>query len=130
MIVPIHDEAEINLDLSSGGAGDGQLDVVQFEGDLSGYFERTTDFGWETFKPFSSLPNVAFGDPNVKFVDLTGDGHADLLIGVTGDFVPPCYLLMGLRGLETLEGEAKLAMAGSPWLCNAFGIVYGGSSLF
>lgn len=45
----------------------------------------------------------------------------------TGDFVPPCYLLMGLRGVETGDGVATLAMARSPWLCNAFGAIYGGA---
>ena len=40
--------------------------------------------------------------------------------------VPPCYLPMGLRGVETGDGVATLAMAKSPWLCNAFGVIYGG----
>ena len=61
-------------------AGDGQLDVVEFDGPVPGFFERTPDEGWETFTPFASLPNVAWKDPNLKFVDLTGDGHADIFI--------------------------------------------------
>jgi RHS repeat-associated protein len=64
------------MDLS----GDGQLDLVQFNGPLPGFFERTTDEKWETFVPFTSLPNVRWDDPNLKFIDLTGDGHADILI--------------------------------------------------
>lgn len=61
-------------------AGDGQLDVVDFEGATPGVFERTADEEWETHKPFTSLPNIAWHDPNLKFIDLTGDGHADILI--------------------------------------------------
>ncbi|MGH7844098.1 MAG: SpvB/TcaC N-terminal domain-containing protein, partial [Candidatus Binatia bacterium] len=61
-------------------AGDGQLDVVQFENVPSGFFERTRDEGWNSFIPFESVPNVSWSDPNLKFLDLTGDGHADLLI--------------------------------------------------
>ncbi|MGA9767584.1 MAG: SpvB/TcaC N-terminal domain-containing protein [Blastocatellia bacterium] len=61
-------------------AGNGQLDVVEFDGPVPGFFERTHDDGWETLTPFASLPNVAWKDPNLKFVDLTGDGHADILI--------------------------------------------------
>ncbi len=61
-------------------AGDGQLDVVDFEGATPGVFERTADEEWETHKPFTSLPNIAWRDPNLKFIDLTGDGHADILI--------------------------------------------------
>ena len=64
------------MDLS----GDGQLDLVQFNGPLTGFFERTTDEKWETFIPFTSLPNIKWDDPNLKFMDLTGDGHADILI--------------------------------------------------
>ncbi|MBY0485065.1 SpvB/TcaC N-terminal domain-containing protein, partial [Nitrosomonas sp.] len=61
-------------------AGDGQLDVVEFDGPTPGFFERTTDEDWETHRSFSSLPNIAWRDPNLKFIDLTGDGHADILI--------------------------------------------------
>jgi RHS repeat-associated protein len=61
-------------------AGDGQLDVVEFDGPAPGFFERTVDEDWETHRPFRSLPNIAWRDPNLKFIDLTGDGHADILI--------------------------------------------------
>ncbi|MEO8157223.1 MAG: toxin TcdB middle/N-terminal domain-containing protein [Betaproteobacteria bacterium] len=61
-------------------AGNGQLDVVEFDGPAPGFFERTPDEDWESHRPFTSLPNVAWRDPNLKFIDLTGDGHADILI--------------------------------------------------
>lgn len=60
-------------------AGDGQLDVAEFGGTVPGFYERTHDRKWENFIPFTSLPNVSWKDPNLKFVDLTGDGHADVL---------------------------------------------------
>lgn len=61
-------------------AGDGQLDVVEFDSPTPGFYERTKDEAWHTFKPFVSLPNISWQDPNLKFVDLTGDGHADIFI--------------------------------------------------
>src|SRR5215208_5336195 len=68
-------------------AGDGQLDLVSLERPVSGFYERTDndDNGggqnWENFVPFASLPNLSsWKDPNLRFVDLTGDGHADVLI--------------------------------------------------
>src|SRR5262249_20189342 len=67
--------------LSGGGqqfldlAGDGQLDLVAFGGQTPGFFERTQDEDWESFKSFRSVPNVEWNNPNLKFVDLTGDGH-------------------------------------------------------
>ena len=32
------------------------------------------------FRPFARLPNIAWDEPNLRFVDLNGDGHADVLI--------------------------------------------------
>jgi RHS repeat-associated protein len=61
-------------------AADGQLDIVDFEGPVPGFFERSRDGRWETFKAFQSVPIVDWADPNLTFVDLTGDGHADVLI--------------------------------------------------
>jgi len=61
-------------------AGDGQLDLVEFGGPMPGFFERTPDHRWEAFKPFASLPAISWEDPNLRFVDLDGDGHADVLI--------------------------------------------------
>ena len=61
-------------------AGDGNLDLVRFEKPVSGFFERTADEGWEIFIPFRSAPNIKWDDPNLRFIDLTGDGHADILI--------------------------------------------------
>jgi RHS repeat-associated protein len=61
-------------------AGNGQLDVVQFGGSVPGYFERSLDASFSPFRSFGALPNIDWNDPNLRFVDLTGDGHADVLI--------------------------------------------------
>ena len=61
-------------------AGDGRLDLVQFDGATPGFYERTAEKDWDTFKPFVSLPDISWNDPNLRFVDLTGDGHADIMI--------------------------------------------------
>jgi RHS repeat-associated protein len=61
-------------------AGDGQLDLVAFAGPTTGFYERTQDEDWEPFTPFASLPNIPWDDPNLRFADLDGDGHADVLI--------------------------------------------------
>ena len=61
-------------------AGDGNLDLVEFGAPTPGFFSRTEDAGWERFRTFLRLPNIDWQDPNLRFVDLTGDGHADILV--------------------------------------------------
>ena len=61
-------------------AGDGNLDLVDFDAPTPGFFARTDDAGWDRFRTFIGLPNLNWQDPNLRFVDLTGDGHADILV--------------------------------------------------
>jgi RHS repeat-associated protein len=68
-------------------AGDGQPDVVAFEGPAPGLYEHDSAEGWEPFRPFTSRLNRDMQDPNLKFVDLDGDGHADVLITEDDAFV-------------------------------------------
>ena len=64
--------------------GDGGSDLVDFAGSTPGFHARTADEDWEPFMPFRSLPRTDWAYPNLRFVDLTGDGLADMLI--TEDF--------------------------------------------
>ncbi|MEI6706020.1 MAG: SpvB/TcaC N-terminal domain-containing protein [Methylococcales bacterium] len=68
-------------------AGNGQTDLVVMDGYVRGFYERTFDEDWESFRTFSSFPNLNTHDPNLKFIDLTGDGHADILISEDQAFV-------------------------------------------
>jgi RHS repeat-associated protein len=68
-------------------AGDGQADLVTMEAPLQGFYERTHDEDWEPFQAFASWPNINTRNPNLKFIDLTGDGHADILISEDQAFV-------------------------------------------
>lgn len=61
-------------------AGDGRIDLVQYAPPLQGFFTRTQDGDWQAFTAFLQLPNIDWGDPNLRFVDLDGDGHPDVLI--------------------------------------------------
>ena len=49
-------------------------------GPTPGLYEHDDAEGWQAFRPFQSRLVRDLDDPNVKFVDLNGDGHADLLI--------------------------------------------------
>lgn len=98
--------------ISSGGqqlldlAGDGQLDLVELEDPIAGFYERTPDEGWESFRPFEFHPNLDWGDPNLKFVDLTGDGHADIL--VTEDEVLTWYASLAESGFAPAQKVRKV----------------------
>lgn len=61
-------------------AGDGKLDVADFSGTVTGFYERNEESSWEPFKAFKSLPNIDWKNPNLKFIDVNGDGHTDILI--------------------------------------------------
>ncbi|MCU0543439.1 MAG: toxin [Oscillatoriaceae cyanobacterium Prado104] len=68
-------------------AGDGQLDLVTLRGYTPGFYERTREEDWESFVAFKSLPNLDWDNPNLKFIDLNGDGHSDILIAEDDCFV-------------------------------------------
>jgi RHS repeat-associated protein len=70
------------LDLS----GSGRLDVVDLAGPDPGFFERTEDGSFEPLQRFAALPGLDWSDPNVKFIDVTGDGLADILMTEDGLF--------------------------------------------
>ena len=86
-------------------AGNGQLDVVTFAGPTPGFYERTADEDWMSFRTFRSLPNIRWDDPNLRFVDLTGDGHADVLI--TEDDVFTWYPSLAEEGFESSRHVRK-----------------------
>jgi RHS repeat-associated protein len=68
-------------------AGDGQPDVVLMDGPTPGLYEHDEAEGWQPFRPFTSRLNSDLRDPNIKFIDLDGDGHADVLITEDNAFV-------------------------------------------
>lgn len=68
-------------------AGDGQPDLVALDEPLPGLFEHDGGTGWQPFRPLTSRLNRDLRDPNLKFIDLDGDGHADILITEDNAFV-------------------------------------------
>jgi RHS repeat-associated protein len=63
------------LDLAS----EGRLQLVELGGSVNGFYERTKDDDWERFVAFKALPTLDWNEPNLQFLDLNGDGFADVL---------------------------------------------------
>jgi RHS repeat-associated protein len=61
-------------------AGDGRLDFVVTDGAVAGFYKHDDAEGWQAFRPFPSWPHQDLSDPNIRLIDLDGDGHADILI--------------------------------------------------
>jgi uncharacterized protein (TIGR00369 family) len=69
--------------------------------------------------------------------DVFGQEYWDVTPGLTimqqvvdGAFLPPCFRLFGLRGVDAWDGAMSVAMPASQWLSNAFGVLYGGATAF
>jgi RHS repeat-associated protein len=60
--------------------GDGFVDLLDLSPQSPGYYGRNIHADWEPFRTFRSVPMVDWNDPDLRFIDLTGDGIADVLI--------------------------------------------------
>jgi RHS repeat-associated protein len=78
--------------------GDGMLDVIDFDGGEPGYYARTVERDFTSLQRFCSLPQIDWGDPNLKFIDITGDGLTDILIAEDGIFT--WYAGLGSAGFD------------------------------
>ena len=78
-----------------------------------GYYE-IDDFGqWQNFKAFENMPTIRFDDPNLRVIDLDGDGRPDLLI--TNEQVFRWFPSQGKKGYaESRYSEVLLDEAGNP----------------
>ena len=85
--------------------GAGQLDLVTLEGPTPGFYQHDDDASWKPFRPFPARVNRDMRDPNLRLVDLDGDGRADVL--VTEDDVLTWYPSRGEEGFAAALQVAK-----------------------
>ena len=60
--------------------GDGFPEIVVQGKGLNGFFSRLPNGKWLNFKNFEKFPNIDLDDANIRFMDVTGDGLADIVI--------------------------------------------------
>ena len=73
--------------------------------DREGYYELSDDQQWQPFKNFRDLPHIDWQDPNLKMLDLNGDGMADILI--TEEEVFTWYAAKGREGYVAYQTVRK-----------------------
>ncbi|MDX8126804.1 SpvB/TcaC N-terminal domain-containing protein [Methylomonas sp. OY6] len=80
-------EAPAGLQLADPGVqmidadGDGRIDLLVSRAGLAGYFPLRYDGLWDrrSFRPYEFAPSFDLEDPNVKLLDLTGNGVTDAI---------------------------------------------------
>jgi len=99
---------------SGNGQGTSVLHLRDLEGngrpqlvsdDLEGYFDMDPDNNWLPFHTIDNIPNVDLRNPNVKMLDLNGDGKADILI--TEEEVFTWYPSKGKEGFGPHQRQRK-----------------------
>jgi RHS repeat-associated protein len=65
----------------------GEKYVVSTGPGLKGYFGLRADESWESFHAFDAYPNIDLRDPNLKMIDLNGDGMPELLLSLEQEFI-------------------------------------------
>jgi RHS repeat-associated protein len=85
--------------------GNGQSDIAIFSPQLAGYQEMDKEGEWNNFIAFKDIPNINFEDPQLKMIDLTGDGHADVLITENSCFTT--YYSKAKEGYEPAKRLSK-----------------------
>ncbi|MEM9461010.1 MAG: SpvB/TcaC N-terminal domain-containing protein [Myxococcota bacterium] len=67
--------------------GDGRLELVSRTASAGSYARRASGGGWESFVAFEQVPSIDWGDPQLRELDLDGDGRADVLIARDDYFI-------------------------------------------
>lgn len=84
---------------------DGGKQLVSLVAEPRGYFELDDDNEWHGLRSFKALPNIDFGDPNTRMLDLNGDGRPEVVI--SGDAVFTWYASEGRDGFATTRKTSK-----------------------
>jgi RHS repeat-associated protein len=85
--------------------GDGRKFIVSSRSPNTGYFELTDGQEWLPFMAFDRYPSFDISDPNIKFIDLNGDGMPDIVLSEEQVFT--WYPAAGVCGYDSPEMAPK-----------------------
>lgn len=60
-------------------SGTGNTELITTHSSAWGFYERTEEGGWTSVNTFTTYPNIDLNNKQFKFVDIDGDGLADIL---------------------------------------------------
>jgi RHS repeat-associated protein len=66
--------------------GDGRKELAIFTAPTAGYFDRTEDGSFEPFQLFPAQLQIDWNDPDLRHIDLNGDGLDDVLLARADSF--------------------------------------------
>lgn len=84
---------------------DGIKYLVHYKQEPKGFFKLTEEEEWQPFRHFSSMPNIDMQQPDGRWIDLNGDGKAELLLTETACF--RWYPSAGEKGFEVSRTVAR-----------------------
>ena len=98
--------------------GDALADLIVRTPQQNRFYEATPDGGWRAGRPFARDLSLDFSDPNLRLLDLTGDGLSDVLITRDDHFL--WYRCLGEEGYD----EPRMIphgqdLDGFPWSTSA-----------
>lgn len=86
-------------------SGNGEKSIVVNTPNVSGYYKINQD---QTIEPFQAIPSdikIDFEDPNIRRIDLSGNGVADILISEDQAFT--CFASKGEEGFSDYTRTSK-----------------------
>ncbi len=86
-------------------AGNGEKQLVANTRGINGYFELAAGKNWKSFQPFEQWANINLQDPNLRLIDLNGDGLPELALTEENVFV--WYPSDGKRGHLPAESLSR-----------------------
>jgi Salmonella virulence plasmid 65kDa B protein/FG-GAP-like repeat len=93
--------------------GDGRADLMVTNAPLAGYFPMRADVGWDnrSFRRFRQAPSFDPSDPDVRLVDLDGDGVTDAIRSGTR---MECFFNDPIEGWSRTRAVPRKALAAFP----------------
>ncbi len=87
-------------------AGDGLPDIIVSDPVMPGFYEALPEGEWKPFKKFEVFPSLSLANPDLRLIDLTGDGLSDILVTQDNYFL--WFQSIGEKGYDHPRFEPRI----------------------